>query len=280
MAKNIFGVRDDADQIDGSAFVVRTIDPALKEKMETFGKEAESFANEYRPSQRLALLRTFALVVGIVLLILARMKGNEAGVGSFGALIRAYPIPLISAFLLWGIAVGLVVYERISLSKARTSDAAQNLKERSKAIDKEAYAALGVPDGAISLDLLTSSYRTQNGEPKNIVHTAFAFHAWSENGTLYLSDIENVVAIPTDAITEFTRIEHSVNFYFWNKAESPRQYGIRANYAGTYTAKGVVAAHIQSELGEYELLIPPYEMENFLRLTGKEIENTEQKGKE
>lgn len=279
MAKNIFGVRDDADQIDGSAFVVRTIDPALKEKMETFGKDAESFANEYRPSQRLALLRTLSLVVGIVLLILARMKGNAAGVGSFGALIRAYPIPLISAFLLWGIAIGLVVYERISLSKAGTSDTAQNLKERSKVIDKEAYAALGVPDGATALDLLTSSYRTQNGEPKNIVHTAFAFRAWSENGTLYLSDIENVVAIPTSAIAEFTHIEHSISFYFWNKAESPRQYGVRANYAGTYTVKDVVAAHIRSDLGEYELLIPPYEMENFLRLTGKEFENTEQEEK-
>ena len=280
MAKNIFGVRDDADQIDGSAFVVRTIDPALKEKMETFGKDAESFANEHRPSHRLALIRTLALVVGVVLLTVTRMKGNEAGIGSFGALIRAYPIPIISSFLLFGVAIGLVIYERISLSKAGTSDAAQNLKERSKAIDEEAYAALGVPDSAISLDLLTSSYRTQNGAPNSIVHTAFAFRAWSENGTLYLSDIENVVAIPKGAIVNFTRIEHRINFYFWNKAESPRQYGIRANYGGSYTAKDVSVAHIRSDGGEYELLIPPYEMENFLRLTGKEIENTEQEEKE
>lgn len=280
MAKNIFGIRDDADRIDGSAFVVRTIDPALKEKMETLGKDAESFANESHPSHRLALLRTLALLVGVVLLIVARMKGNEAGVGSFGALIRAYPIPLVSAFLLWGIAVGLVIYERISLSKVGTSDAAQKLKERSEAIDKEAYAALGVPDNAISLDLLTSSYRTQNGEAKNIVHTAFAFRAWSGNGTLYLSDIENVVAIPKGAIVEFTRIEHSLNFYFWNKPEPPRQYGIRANYGGSYTAKDVSVAHIRSDDGEYELLIPPYELENFLRLTENEYENTEQEEKE
>ena len=280
MAKNIFGVRDDANQIDGSAFVVRTIDPALKEKLETFGKDTESFAEEHRPSHRLALLRTLALVVGIVLLILARMTGSEAGVSSFGALIRAYPIPLVSAFLLWGIAVGLVIFERVSLSKAGTSDAAKSLKERSEAIDAEAYAALGVPDSAISLDLLTSSYRTQNGDAKNIVHTAFAFRAWSENGTLYLSDIENVVAIPTDAIVDLVRIEHRISFYFWNKAESPRQYGIRANFAGAYTVKDVSVAHIRSDGGEYELLIPPYEMENFLRLTGKEFENTEQEEKE
>lgn len=285
MAKNVFGVPDDAEKIDGEAFVVRKIDEELKEKMENFGKDAQAFADEYRPSRRLSLLRTLALVFGVVLLVIARAEANEAGVGSFWAMCRAYPVPIASSFALWFIAVGLIVYERVRMKHARTSKTADDLRGRSEKIDEEAYTALGVPDYAISLDLLTSSYRLQNGVEKNTVHTAFAFRAWAADGCLYLSDVENLVAIPTEAIVGFTRIDRRILFYFWNKEESPRSdtyrsYHIRTTYLGAYTVKGVLAAHIRSDFGEYELLIPPYEVGSFLRLTGKRLENTEEKEKE
>ncbi len=284
MAKNIFGVRDDAEQIDGQAFVLRQIPAELKEKMERFGQDAEAFAEEYRPSRRLALLRTFALVTGVVLLIIARMQGNEAGVGSFGALFRAYPVSILASFALLGVAIGLVAYERVRAKKAGNSEAADRLRDRSDAIDAEAYSALGVPENAISLDLLTSSYRVQNGVEKNTVHTAFAFRAWVADGCLCLADVENVVGIPLDSIAGLTRVERRVTFYFWNKKEPPRseayrQYRIRSTYLGAYTVKGVSVMHIQSEFGEYELLVPPYETEAFLNLTGKRFPPENEKEK-
>ncbi|MBO4308484.1 MAG: hypothetical protein J5885_01490 [Clostridia bacterium] len=274
MAKNIFGVRDDADQIDGEAFVVRKTDASLKEKMENFGKDAEAFASEYQPSRRLAILRSLALIFGVVLLIVARAKATEAGVESFGGMFRSYPVPILSSFALWFVALGLIVYERVRLKRARTSETADDLRDRSEEIDAEAYAALGVPADAVSLDLFTSSYQVKNGVEKSSVHTAFAFRAWSADGCLYLSDVENVVSIPLDSIVGFTRVDRRVPFYFWNKEEPPRSetyrpFNIRTTYLGAYTVKNVYIAHIRSDFGEYELLVPPYEMDSFLHLTGK-----------
>ena len=282
MAKNVFGVRDDADQIDGEAFVVRKTDASLKEKMEDFGRVAEAFAEENQPSRRLAILRSFAMIFGVILLIVARAKATEAGVESFGGMFRVYPVPVLSAFALWLVTFGVIVYERIRLKKAQTSETADSLCDRSAEIDEEVYTALGVPADAIFLDLFTSSYQMKNGVEKTAGHTAFAFRAWSADGCLYLSDVENVVAIPLDSITGFTRIDRRIPFYFWNKDESPRseayrKYNIRTTYLGAYTVKNLYIAHIRADFGEYELLVPPYEMDSFLQLTGKTLETTNEK---
>ena len=277
MAKNVFGVRNDADHIDGQAFILREVPQEVKEKIDAFGQEAESFADESAPSRRLSLLRSLSLMVGVILFMVARFQARDAGTGtSFGAVFRAYPVHHIVAFALAAFAIGTVVYERIRAKRLRSSDVADRLRERSDAIDAEAYDALGVPPDAIRLDLLTSSYRVKNGEEKNTIHTAFDFRAFIEDGKLCLADVGNVVGIPLESIVGYTRVERRIAFYFWNKTESPRSetyrpYHIRTNYMGAHTVKGVYIMHIRSDFGEYEILVPPYEIETLARLTGKSV---------
>lgn len=274
MAKNVFGVRNDADKIDGESFIIRTTPPEVKEKIASLGKDADAFAEEYRPSRRVALLRNLAMILGVVLLMVAYSNAASAEITTFGGMLRAYPVMFIASFALWAFAIGTIFYERARAKKAQAGETANDLQQRSDAIDGEAYAALNVPQDAISLDLLSSTYRVKNGEVKNTLHTAFAFRAFAENGCLCLADVENVVAIPIDDIAGFTRLDRNIAFYFWNKPESPRSetyrpYRIRTTYFGAFTVKGVVVMHIRSEFGEYEILIPPYEVEAVRQLTGK-----------
>ena len=277
MAKNVFGVRNDAEKIDGEAFVIRSVPAEIQEKIDALGQDAESFSDEYRPSRRIALLRSLALILGVILLVVAFTNASDAGLVAFGDIFRAYPVMLLVSFALWAFAIGTIFYERAQARKAGTSRTAEELRDRSDAVDAEAYGALGVPEDAVTLDLLTSTYRVKNGEDKNLLHTAFAFRAFVENGCLCLADVQNVVAIPLDAFGNFVRVERRVPFYFWNKPEPPRSetyrpYHIRMTYFGAYSVKGVRILHIHSVFGEYEILVPPYEIGSLLRLLGRETE--------
>ena len=283
MAKNVFGVRNDAEKIDGEAFIIRSVPTEVREKIDALGQEAEQFSEEHRPSRRVALLRSLALILGVVLAVAAFSGAADAGLTAFGDIFRAYPVMLVVSLLLWAFAVGTIFYERARLKKGATGEKADGLRAKSEALDAEAYSALGVPETAVSLDLLTSCYNVKNGEEKNTTYTAFAFRAFVENGCLCLADVESLVAIPLDAIRDFTPVDRRVSFYFWNKEEPPRGetyrlYNIRMTYFGAYSVKGVRVLHIASDFGEYELLVPPYEMDPLLRLLGRagEDRNTDQ----
>ena len=276
MAKNVFGVLDTADKIDGADLIVRTNSPEMLEKLDRISGEAQTIAAQSAPSRRWALLRMLSLTLGSLLLFVGIMKANSAGNLSFAGIFQTSPVAMAFAIAALLLAVALSIMERSRAKKAERGDALAEWRARSKEAEKEAYQALQVPEEAVFMDFFTVTYSLKNGVPRNSAYTAFNFRTWIENGCLCLADVENVVAIPLAALKGVSELPGKTNFYFWNKEEPPeseayRQYRIRRTYFGAYSIKGVRAAHIRGEFGEYELLIPPYELENFLRLTGKAI---------
>ena len=276
MAKNVFGILNTADRIDGEKFIVRSNSPEMLEKLDQISGEAQTLAAQNAPSRRLALLRTLSLALGSILLIFGIMKANSVGNFSFAGIFQTSPVVMAFAVAAILLSVVLSVLERNRMKKAERVDALDEWRERSKAAQEEAYRALEVPQDAISMDLFTVTYTQKNGVMRSGTYTAFDFRAWVENDCLCLADVESVVAIPLDSLKEISEIVGKTQFYFWNKEESPgsenyRQYHTRRTYLGAYSVKGVRVAHIRSDFGEYELLIPPYELETFLQLTGKAI---------
>lgn len=276
MAKNVFGVLNTAEKIDGADFIVRKNPPEVLDKLDQIGGEGATIAAQGNPSRRWALLRTLLLTMGVFFLTSGILNANSAGKLSFLGVFQTSPILMAVAVVSLVLAVVMMVVERKRMKKAGQSEALAEWKTRSKEAEAEAFDALKVPQDAILIDLLTATYALKNGVPRNLTYTAFDFRAWIENGCLCLADVENVVALPLDQIRGISELPGKTNFYFWNKKESPdsepyRQYQIRKTYFGAYSIKGVRAAHIRSEFGEYELLVPPYELETFLQLTGKAI---------
>ena len=276
MAKNIFGVSNTADKIDGADFIVRQTSDELLKKMDNVGAEANALVEKGTPSRRWALFRTLLLTMGMLLLMFGIFNANSAGVYSFSGVFQTSPVLMIAAIGCIVLAVVMLIIERIRLKKAGQNEEITEWRTRLKEAEQEAFDALQTPPDAILMDLFTVTYSLKNGEMRNATYTAFDFHAWIENECLCLADVESVVAIPLDAIKSISELPGKMQFYFWNKKEPPqseayRQYSIRKTYFGAYSIKGVCAAHIRGDFGEYELLIPPYELETFLRLTGKAI---------
>ncbi len=276
MAKNIFGVLNTSDKIDGADYIVRQNSAELLEKMDHISGEAQALVEKGSPSRRWALLRTFLLTLGFFLFTVGILNANKAGALSFLGVFQTSPVVMAVAIASLVFAVVMVVIERKRLKKAGQSEELAEWKTRSKEAEKEAYEALGVPSDAVLMDLFTATYSLKNGKARSATYTAFDFHAWIENGCLCLADVESVVAIPLGEIKGLSELPGKTHFFFWNKPEPPqseayRQYHIGKTYLGAYSIKGVRSAHIRGEFGEYELLIPPYELETFLRLTGKAI---------
>lgn len=281
MAKNVFGVLNTADRIDGADFIIRTNSPEMLEQLDQISGEAQAFSAQSAPSRRLALLRTMLLTLGVFFLMIGVMNASSAGALSFAGVFQTSPFYMIAGAVSLVASIVLIVIERKRLKKAAQSDTLAEWRTRSQAAQEEAYRALQVPKDAIAMDLLTATYTLKNGAVRNATCTAFDFRAWIENGCLCLTDVESVVAVPLDTLKGISEVAGKIVFYFWNKKEPPeaepyRQYRIRRTFFGAYSVKGVRAAHIRSDFGEYDLLIPPYELETFLRLTGKAIRTEEE----
>ena len=280
MAKNIFGVSNTSDHIDGNDLIIRINSEEVLGKLDQIEAEARTLSAPYLPSRRLALLRTLSLSLALMCLVVGIFNAKNTGNWSFAGVFQASPYWLAAFFGLLVLSVVVIVIEH-KRTKAVQSDASvAEWKERSAKAQEEAYQALQIPPDALSMDVFTATYAMKNGVPKNTTYTAFDFRAWVENDCLCLSDVENVVAIPLSALRGIAELPGRVTFYFWNKPESPdsetyRQYHIRKTYFGAYSVAGVRRVHIQSESGEYELLLPPYELDAFLRLTKKEIRKEE-----
>jgi len=283
MAKNVFGVPNMGEKIDGADFIVRKNSPEVLDRLDQIGTEGQALLQSGNPSRRWALLRTLLLTMGVLLFTVGIFNANKAGAFSFFGIFQTSPVLMIVAVVSIVLAVVMMVVERKRMKKAGQSEALAEWKTRSKEAEAEAFDALKAPQDAILMDLLTATYAMKNGAPKNVTYTAFDFHAWVENGCLCLADVENVVALPLNQIKGISELPGKTYFYFWNKKEPPesesyRQYNIRRTYLGAYSVKGVRAAHIRSDFGEYELLVPPYELESFLHLTGKAIRFSETEG--
>ncbi len=280
MGKNIFGISHTAEKIDGADFIVRSNPPEILNRMDEISAEAQTLVLQNSPSRRWSLLRTLLLTAGTLLFMFGIFNASSAGKLSFFGVFQASPVLMILAIVSLASSVAMVVIERNRMKKSERGEALAEWKMRSKEAEKEAYAALQVPQDAISLDLLTATYTQKNGAVQNVTYTAFDFYAWIENECLCLADVENVVAVPLEQIQGISEVAGKTGFYFWNKKESPqsetyRKYQIRRTFFGGYSVKGVRVAHIRGAFGEYELLIPPYELDTFLRLTGKAVRSEE-----
>ena len=276
MGKNLFGVLNTADRIDGADFIVRSNSSEVLQKIDRIGEEAQTLMAQNQPSRRWAFFRTLFLTLGVFLMTASIMNASSAGALSFIGVFQTAPVMMAVAILSLIFSIVLMVIERKRLKNAGRNDAYIDWKKRSQEAEEEAYKALQVPEDAAQMDFLTVTYSLKDGKPRRATYTAFNFRAWIENACLCLADVENVVAIPLDDLQGISEVSGKTTFYFWNKPESPdsepyRHYQIRRTYFGAYSIKGVRAAHIRSDFGEYELLVPPYELDAFLRLTGKGI---------
>jgi len=151
------------------------------------------------------------------------------------------------------------------------------LLEQAMSANEEAAKELRLPAQTLPTDVLTFMYKEKNGKTR-IRTSLFADYVlietqvFFENGMLCISDFQDVYGIPVSEIVRIEQGKKRIMATGWNKMQEPtdkcfKQYRLSVNAYGTVFMKPYIMT-IKHGDEEFELFIPPYEMEKICFLCG------------
>lgn len=179
--------------------------------------------------------------------------------------------------------LALFIRKKTRLKKAITSPEFQSMTDRMEEIVTRSKTALGVPDSAIDIDMLSEHFVIKDGMPKHKAYDALndylnlSFSAFVQDGCLYLASGAELWEIPLTSLRTMKRLKPRFSFEDWYKDEpyngkTYKPYKITRNQFGTYFAH-CYQIEIADIKGDFYLLIPDYDADAFSKLTGLHPEN-------
>lgn len=273
--KNVFGMKKDARETDGSVFIIRSVDEKLKETLEQNSEEAERLEKKASLPMPLSVVRIFAFFLFVI-----------AAVSLIAAGTRGEPHNLPYVFALGGIsgiiALALQIYKKIKEKKHEPE--ANILLEKMEAAEINSREQLHIPDTAAPTDFLSFVYKKKEGKIK-IQTSLFADYvlvqtqAFFEDGKLCICDSNDVYGISVSEISGIAKRKKRIAAMGWNKMQAPtekcfKKYGLTVNSYGVVYMKPY-AMTIRRDDEEFELLIPPYEAEKICFFCGLSLPSGE-----
>ena len=148
-------------------------------------------------------------------------------------------------------------------------------EEAEEAEAKRVRAELSIPDDARDMDILSFFYREDENGPfpiKPFDFMTLEMFAFADGECVHVADYNDVYSISKSSIKGIEKIEKETTLLGWSKDESfdsPEyaEYGIKENDEGFIVIPYYYSVRIEDE-EEFELLIPPYEAEEFKKLAG------------
>ncbi len=273
--KNIFAFNtaetsDDRLSPDGELFITNTLSAANQAEIDALQNEASDHPKKMRIP-----------VIFIILKIICYI----AGMGILGGFIKAdvpffeavKKLPIVFIICIASLAMGILiqVIENTKKKKYLKSDEFASFTQKADAAAKRAKFILGIPDDASETDVLCFEYRII--KDKAVTANAYEFvplemYTYADNEKLYISDCSMVFTININDITEITRINRKTMLEYWNKEDSIhskkyKKYRMSMNKHGAVALKYYYSIRISNYDGDYEILVPPYEIDRFTKLT-------------
>ncbi len=279
--KNIFGLNKSlygepgSEQFDGACFITKSL-------------ESDSKASD-APEKELPKLPA-ALSVIQYLCVAAFAIGLGIWVSSGKAISEMIKSAIYVPILLFGGFAGFLIISFIEIFRTRKfakENGIENISELEDygeihEFDEEAEAEtaakvkaeLGIPDDATDMDFLSFFYR-QGVEGifpiKPFDFMTMEMFAYADDEFIHVADYNDVYSISKSSIKNIEKIEKEVTLLGWSKDESfdsekYAEYGIQENSDGFIVIPYYYSARIDADGEEYELVIPPYEIEAFKSL--------------
>lgn len=277
--KNVFGKKKGVERLDGDRFVDRSLEGWLYRERDEILQQIDVLEKAACLPFWLNALECIALFVGFAALLWFVLCWLQ--VGSFGAAFFIFPwlLPVSAVGLFAGF--GIVAYEVRRAHKTAASPAVAQFEEQFEKNEEECREQLRIPDDTDGVDVFLFPYRVKDGKEKispiqNFQYMNMELEVFREGDTLCFSDLELVVKIPLCEIYEIARIDKKVLMWGWNKETSYKKgeykpYKIRSKGYGSYSLKPYYSLRIRRDEEEFEILIPGYEIETILSLTGMQV---------
>ena len=137
-------------------------------------------------------------------------------------------------------------------------------------------AELEIPEDAKDIDFLSFFYKEDEDGPfpiKPFDFMTLEMFAFADDKALHIADYNDVYSISKSSIKGIEKVEKETTLLGWSKDESfdsPKyaEYEIKENDEGFVVIPYYYSVKIESDGDEFELIIPPYEVDELSRLAG------------
>lgn len=269
----VFARNLETEAYDGNKLIVRRLESELSRKLREVREERLAAEKKIMPVwlSILALLFAAAGLFGVA--VYCELVSETF---TFAQTVDTGWIWLLIA----GIACILVGGAGLLLIKMRSacmqaSSAYTELQSRAARVTEECFSALGVPEDAARTDAFVFRYRLKPNGKRRGGYFNEEMRFYREGDALYASDGASVFRLP--AATAVQTVKKRIAFYGWNKKTqynkgSYRGYKIRLNDGGAFVLKRCILIQAFYEGEEYVYSVPPYELDEIVRLTGRAAE--------
>ncbi len=267
--------------INGREFISKS---ASEQSVDILEDNQEGLKQTVKKSQLpfwLALIKYFSGVIAF--LVFANVLINAPEIGFTQILRNAIELIIVAIVcgILWAI---LFVYSRVKSKKVL---AEENLDKQLEDIDKNIdviYTELGVPNDAVSIDVLMFRYKIKDDEIKpytgmqNSPYLNFEVKAYTDGKYFHLADTSDVYSFALDELRGITMVNKRITAASWNKEEHPRkgdykQYKISLTDNGglfvSYKPYYILECEHNGE--KFGIYFPCYEINTLERLTGLKV---------
>ena len=260
--------------INGEEFITARITDECADNLEASQSAATSLSNKGKLSVWLEMLKTLLGCFGFMIVIMLLPTAISIG---FAAAFGGTPVLSVIGILCligWGVLFTISKIKKIQYEKTHDEEAI--IRSLNEAM-RDAYAMLGVPEDAESVDVLWFRYKVKNGAPIPVDTiqqiTKFVnidMRAFVKDGNLCLADLSTVYSIRLEGIKSITKINKRLHFPSWNKDVKHNElmykpYKITLN-DGILSVKPYYVLTFEANGEEYGIYFPPYELPTFERL--------------
>ena len=268
------------EKINAGPFAAKKLSDETQRKLNALQGEAKETVKSSSLPTALSIIKWIAgaaaLVVGLGLL--KGLAKTDIAVAYKNAPALFYIVPACA--IIW-----LVLQLIASARKKQTMDTEQVKKmgEEWENVCRVARKELGVPENAVSADILSFRYKLKNGEPVpstvGMMMTPFVnteISLYTENGALMIADGENAWAFPASELRAIRTVNKAVLIPEWHKEDGPRegnfkQFKLTPNQYGV-SVKPYHILEIEHGGESWGIWFPCYELPVFEYLTGLKAE--------
>lgn len=270
-------------KVDGQRFLIRELDAETAKKQETLNDDFSAHEKKSTLALWARIVEWACFLFGGICVVgflkaLASVSFETAWGNGGGILVVGLAL-LAVAFVLFRI-------EKKKSQKVVESDDFKRSTQDAEALRKEILEKLSVPADAAKVDVFGYPYKEKHGKRRDAgvmsKYINVELLLFRENDDLCLADVGSVFAVPLDKIEKIVKINKRAMTTNWNK-ETPfdqgeyKPYKIAANQYGSLFVKPYYSIRFLSEGFEYEILVPGYDIQPFLDMTGLTPEEEEKK---
>lgn len=263
--KNLFGLQFreelDTDIMDGVPFQSARVSIQQEQLLEKMEEEKAGLEQKANLPLILQIIMQIGLYIGGVCLLFFLV---DVWKQSFQQALENKWFVLMAAAILGGIYLTLYLKQRQKKREAMKTAEETMLEERAQRLDWVSRQELGVPESAVHIDVIQTSYELEDGQEEVYDNENLSLFAYCQEDSLCFTNLVWVFKVPFSSIQKVVWVKEQQLFYQWNKEEpynskTYKPYRIKKNNAEQYIIRGYYSLRISEARGEFEVMVPEYD---------------------